>query len=89
MIEYIVKRDGRQVRFDLKKISDAIFMAAQAVGGNNYDSAENLAELVREKLEKESNSNPTVEHVQDTVERVLIENGHARTAKEYILYRAD
>lgn len=89
MIEYIVKRDGRQVRFDLKKISDAIFMAAQAVGGNNYDSAENLAELVREKLEKESNSNPTVEHVQDTVERVLIENGHARTAKEYILYRAE
>ncbi len=89
MIEYIEKRDGRQVRFDLKKISDAIFMAAQAVGGNNYESAEKLAELVREKLESENKSNPTVEHVQDTVERVLIENGHARTAKEYILYRAE
>ncbi|MEF2920517.1 MAG: anaerobic ribonucleoside triphosphate reductase [Acutalibacteraceae bacterium] len=89
MIGYIIKRDGRQVRFDLKKISDAIFMAAQAVGGNNYESAEKLAELVREKLEKENTGNPTVEHVQDTVERVLIENGHARTAKEYILYRAE
>ena len=89
MIEYIEKRDGRQVRFDLKKISDAIFLAAQAVGGNNYESAEKLAELVREKLESENKSNPTVEHVQDTVERVLIENGHARTAKEYILYRAE
>ena len=89
MIEYILKRDGRQARFDLKKITDAIFEAAKAVGGNDYNVAESLAELVREALEKENAGNPTVEHVQDTVERVLIENGHARTAKEYILYRAE
>lgn len=89
MIEYILKRDGRQVRFDLKKITDAIFKAAKAVGGNDYAAAEKLAEMVRDTLEKENGGNPTVEHVQDTVERVLIENGHARTAKEYILYRAE
>lgn len=89
MIEYILKRDGRKARFDLKKITDAIFKAAKAVGGNDYAAAEKLAELVRDTLEKENSGNPTVEHVQDTVERVLIENGHARTAKEYILYRAE
>lgn len=89
MIEYILKRDGRKARFDLKKITDAIFKAAKAVGGNDYTAAEKLAELVRDTLEKENSGNPTVEHVQDTVERVLIENGHARTAKEYILYRAE
>lgn len=89
MIEYIEKRDGRKARFDLQKITDAIFKAAQAVGGNDYSSAEKLAEQVRTTLELENTENPTVEHVQDTVEKVLIENGHARTAKEFILYRAE
>ena len=89
MIEYIEKRDGRTMKFELQKIADAIFKAAQAVGGNNYTEAQRLSEQVLEILEKENNSKPTVEHVQDTVEKVLIENGHARTAKEYILYRAE
>lgn len=89
MIEYIEKRDGRKVRFDLQKITDAIFKAAQAVGGNNYEEAEMLAERVRDTLENEHGERPTVEHVQDTVERVLIESGHARTSKEFILYRAE
>lgn len=89
MIEYIEKRDGRKVRFDLQKITDAIFKAAQAVGGNDYSSAEKLAKQVRSTLEQENGENPTVEHVQDTVEKILIENGHARTAKEFILYRAE
>ncbi len=89
MIEYIEKRDGRTVKFELKKIADAIFKAAQAVGGNNYTEAQRLAQQVLEILENENNDKPTVEHVQDTVEKVLIENGHARTAKEFILYRAE
>ena len=88
-MEYIEKRDGRKARFDLKKVTDAIFKAAQAVGGNDYTAAEALAEQVRETLENEKVENPTVEHVQDTVEKILIENGHARTAKEFILYRAE
>ena len=58
---------------------------------NRPDKEKVLRELhiFLEILEKENNSKPTVEHVQDTVEKVLIENGHARTAKEYILYRAE
>ena len=43
MIEYILKRDGRKVKFDLQKITDAIFKAAQAVGGNDYQEAQRLA----------------------------------------------
>ena len=92
MITKIQKRDGRTVPFSVDKIADAIYKAARAVGGNDYSSASDLAEKVCEMLEKQnfdSSNPPTVEQVQDTVEKVLVENGHARTAKAYILYRAD
>ena len=92
MITKIQKRDGRTVPFSVDKITDAIYRAARAVGGNDYSSAEDLAEKVCEMLEHDNFSStnpPTVEEVQDTVEKVLVENGHAKTAKAYILYRAD
>ncbi len=90
MITKIRKRDGRSVEFDINKITQAIYKAAQAIGGTDYEAAESLAKSVCEYIENEvSNDIPTVEHVQDTVEKVLIENGHARTAKEFILYRAE
>lgn len=92
MITKILKRDGRTASFSVAKIADAIYKAAEAVGGSNYDSAQELAGKVCELLEKigfDSNNPPTVEQVQDAVEKVLVENGHARTAKAYILYRAD
>ncbi|GHU82067.1 anaerobic ribonucleoside triphosphate reductase [Clostridia bacterium] len=89
MIREIVKRDGRTVNFDLEKITEAIYKAAQAIGGNDYAAAEELAKKVVEDLVKEKKTSPTVEAVQDTVEKVLIANGHARTAKEFIIYRAE
>ena len=89
MITKIVKRDGRSVDFDMEKITQAIFKAAQAIGGTDYESAKKLAESVCEYLEENCNTTPSVEQVQDTVEKILIENGHARTAKEFILYRAE
>lgn len=91
MITKIQKRDGRQVPFNVEKIADAIFKAARAVGGNDYNSANELAYKVCDELEKfnTATSIPTVENVQDMVEKVLVENGHAKTAKAYILYRAD
>ena len=90
MIKTIIKRDGRSVPFDIEKISQAIYKAAQAIGGNDYEAAKELAVQVCDYLENtEHQTEPTVEHVQDTVEKVLIENGHARTAKEYILYRSE
>jgi anaerobic ribonucleoside-triphosphate reductase len=89
MITTILKRDGRTVLFDREKIADAIFKAAQAIGGRDRQTAEHLAELVEAQLVRTGLEQPTVEQIQDTVEKVLIENGHARTAKEYILYRAE
>ena len=88
MIKQIVKRDGRTVEFELDKIANAIFGAAQSVGGQDYEMAHELAEQVEKELEKTvSEKIPTVEQIQDTVETVLIESGHACTAKKYILYR--
>ena len=85
----IRKRDGRVVPFDPNKITEAIFKAVRAVGGSNREIAENLTGQVIHYLSTTGYSGviPTVEEVQDAVEKTLIENGHARTAKAYILYR--
>lgn len=88
MISLIVKRDGSLQKFEKEKIENAIFKAARAVGGNDREIAGNLAdEVVKILEEKYRETTPTVESVQDIVEKVLIERGHARTAKAYILYR--
>ncbi len=90
MISQIIKRDGRKDAFDVNKITNAIFKAAKSIGGDDLELAKNLAFQVVGYLEgEEGKDNITVEHVHDIVEKILIENGHARTAKEYILYRAD
>ena len=89
-IKKIIKRDGRTVDYDINKIADAIFKAAQVLGGKDHDLSLQIAEEVEEYLlDVCHNQVPTVEQIQDAVEKVLIENGHARTAKEYILYRAE
>ena len=92
MLTKIIKRDGREAAFNLEKIANAIFRAAQAVGGSDYDEAMSLACEVGEIVDEQSRISgelPTVEGIQDTVERVLVKRGHARTAKEFILYRAE
>jgi len=93
IIKEIIKRDGRVVPFDVNKIAEAIFRAAQSVGGKDQNLSLSLAQVVLQKLELEKKDGhlkqdlPTVEEVQDLVEKVLIDNGHAKTAKAYILYR--
>ncbi len=90
MITMIKKRDGRQVPFNIEKIAGAIYKAAEAVGGRDYNEAMALADKVCQTLSEEIiGRNPSVEEVQDVVERVLVEEGHAKTAKAYILYRAE
>lgn len=89
MIEKIIKRDGRTVPFAIEKIADAIYKAAQATGGRDYSVSMDLANKVVAEIEKAQIQTPSVEQIQDMVEHVLIENGHARTAKEFILYRAE
>jgi len=88
MITHIVKRDGRMALFNTQKIADAIYKSAQSIGGSNYKEAERLSLIVLNMAEKIYGDNvPTVEQIQDIVEKVLIEQGHAGTSKAYILYR--
>ena len=88
-IEYIIKRNGIKVPFTPQRITNAIYRAAVAVGGRDKGIAEQLTKQVLAYLEKHFSSQnpPTVEDVQDAVEKTLIENGHSRVAKAYILYR--
>jgi len=86
--ERIQKRNGNIVKFDKNKIAEAIFAAAKAVGGENKEESIVLANSVEEVLKEAYGVGvPTVEEVQDIVEKVLIEEGHAKTSKAYILYR--
>ena len=91
MPESIKKRDGRLVPYDEAKIASAIdraFVAAES--GKGEDEAERLAKIVtREMNAKESSETPSVEDIQDQVEQTLIAEGYAKTAKAYILYRAE
>ena len=88
MLIHIIKRDGRKVPFNMEKIANAIFRAAQSVGGTNFEEAMQIAARVCALVEeKYPGQVPTVEQVQDLVEKTLIEEGHAATAKAYILYR--
>lgn len=84
----IQKRDGRIVDFDEKKIAAAITKAFDAsFQSGQGETAEKLAAEVTSILEVEGLPLPGVEHVQDLVERVLMDNGFTHTAKAYILYR--
>jgi ribonucleoside-triphosphate reductase (formate) len=89
VLEKIVKRDTRVVSFDKGKIADAIYKAAAAVGGEDRQTADDLAEIVTVFLENNYSNEvpPGIEDIQDLVEKTLIETGHAKTAKAYILYR--
>jgi len=90
MITKVRKRNGKIVDFDKNKIIEAIWKAAQEVGGKDRRKSEELANKVVKLLEEKikPDETPTVEQIQDLVEKVLVENGHYKTAKAYILYRA-
>ena len=87
-VSKIRKRDGRIVDFDPRKIANAIHKALNAVKMKNGELAERLSrEVVQIVEERFKDKIPTVEDVQDIVERVLIKNGYAEVSKAYILYR--
>jgi len=90
-ITHVVKRTGAIVPFNQERITNAIYRAAVAVGGRDRSIAEQLSRQVVALLEETAppGHTPAVEEIQDLVEKVLIENGHARTAKAYILYREE
>jgi len=87
-MQYILKRDNRKAPFDAAKITKCIEKAFEATGHDELSPfiSTSLTAKVLEKLQ-ENNKTYTVEEVQDIVETVLIEAGHAKVAKAYILYR--
>lgn len=88
MFTKIKKRDGREVYFDEAKITEAIYKAAKSVGGADKQLAMELTlEVLRFLKQKFNGGVFGVEDVQDAVEKILIEKGHAKTAKAYIVYR--
>ncbi len=88
-ITHVVKRTGAVVPFNQERVTNAIYRAAVAVGGRDRSIAEGLSDQAVAMLEETTppDHTPTIEEIQDIVEKVLIENGHAQTAKAYILYR--
>jgi len=88
LVSHIRKRDGRVVEFDPDKITRAIHKAFQASAIGDGESAQKLSTQVVATIEEGFKDRvPSVEDVQNTVERVLIRNGFAEVAKAYILYR--
>jgi uridine kinase len=88
-ITHVVKRSGAIVPFNPDRITNAIYRAAVAVGGRDRERAKWLTGEVVKMLEERipPGHKPHIEEIQDVVEKVLIENGHAQVAKAYILYR--
>lgn len=87
-MEQIIKRDGRIVDYDPIKITNAIWAAAKAVGGTDFNRAVYLTRVIESALDnKYPDKIASVEQVQDQVEKTLVKSGHYKTAKAYILYR--
>jgi len=89
-IKKIKKRNGTITDFDQAKITEAIWNAAKSVGGKDKELAQQISNQVAAVLEvfyKDDSNVPSVEQIQDLVEKILIEGGHAQTAKAYIIYR--
>jgi len=87
MIEKVRKRDGRVVKFDKSRIMRAILKAGQATGEFDKDIAEELTNKALSLIEHNLKNIPSVEEIQDIVERVLLNSSYKKTAKLYILYR--
>lgn len=88
-MKFVRKRDGRLEQFDQDRITSAVWKAVKAVGGKDREQAKLVSDQVLAELKNRFGEDgvPTVEEIQDLVEKTLIEGGHARTAKAYILYR--
>ncbi len=88
MFKRIIKRDGKIVKFDPEKITEAIAKAGLVTEEFKYDRAKTLAEKVIKRAEETiKERTPHVEQIQDIVEEVLMHSAFKRTAREYIQYR--
>jgi len=93
LITSIKKRDGKEVPFELVKITNAIFKAMTISGEGSQEEAELVANKVLAELvkiaKKFKDFVPDVEGIQDIVEKEIILSEYVKTSKEYILYRQE
>lgn len=93
LVKRVLKRDGSLVSFDLQKITDAVWKGMQAAEEGSYEEAELVANKVYADLvritKRYKTFVPSVEGIQDTVEKELIHSDYVKTAKAYIIYRED
>ena len=90
MFNTIIKRDGREVPYDISKISTAIFKAMEATGSGSSGESARLAAVVETELaQRFGETAPGVEDIQDVVELVLMDSGYGSVSKNYILYRSE
>lgn len=84
MIQQVIKRDGRLVEFDKRKIIDAVLKAMEVT-----DAGEDivLAASVADKVAKHGDAQMSVEQIQDMVEMELMKSPRKEVAKKYIAYR--
>ena len=83
----ILKRDGRQVNFDARKIESAILKAFVAVDGEISEYAEEKAKNIAQYIEENCADRSTVEEIQDLVEKGLMSTKRKDVARAYITYR--
>lgn len=84
-MKQVIKRDGKEVKFNLKKIVSAIRRAGESSGEFGYDEALDLTNSVIQMFDNKEKA--TVEEIQDAVEKVLNENNYTKTARAFIVYR--
>jgi len=89
MVMYVRKRDGKLESYDPNRICEAIWKASQAVGNDSKDFAYQIGKQVDRIIQEKYGEDgvPTVEEIQDIVERVLIKRNLTQIAKAYIIYR--
>ena len=91
-MNYIIKRDGRKVPFNKRKIENAIFKAFEEVDGEISSFAEEKADKISAYIENEVNNSDTdmdIESIQDLVENGLMASKRKDVARAYITYRHD
>lgn len=87
--KYVIKRDGKKVEFDSKKILSAITKAFVATHNTDEHALKKAYTLTLEKISRRfgENGTPHVEEIQDLVEQSLVELNLYEVAKAYVLYR--
>lgn len=90
MFKRIIKRDGKIVKFDPEKITEAIAKAGLVTEEFKHDRAKAITDKVLKRADETITvRTPHVEQIQDIVEEVLMESSFKKTAREYIQYRQE